>query len=123
MGQPLSRDSLPYYVFYSEVLHANYLGDDAGATLVRDASGGALPSAGFFTPGHLVASFPDLIAPAAGASSMLDYLGGSVGSAAVSFPAGASGPVVYFAFPFETIDTAADRQAIMAEVLTRLSVN
>ncbi len=54
----------------------------------------------------------------AGAVTALTYVGGSGGTAAVQYDGAAGGGrVVYFGFPFETITSASERNAYMADIL------
>lgn len=105
--------------FYAEVLHAEYLGDDAGTYVVRGQ--GSLGEAGllrFFTPGTMDVDFADQLAPAAGAERVLDYVRGTGGAAAVLYPG--PGPVLHLGFPFESIDNAPARAAMMERALELL---
>ena len=99
--------------FFSDVLHADYIGDDAESWIVEGL--GAPSPLAFFTPGTLVASFPDQLAPAPGAESFAEYYGGFGGTAAVTFAG--DHDVVLLGFPFETIDNAEDRATVMSSVL------
>lgn len=104
--------------FFTDMLHADYIGDDAESWVV-EGLGTSAPIT-FFTPGTLVASFPDQLAPAPGAESFAEYYGGFGGTAAVTYSG--DHDVVLLGFPFETIDNAEDRATVMAAVLDALGV-
>jgi hypothetical protein len=103
--------------FYSGYLRAGYAEDDAGTYQVAPASGSifvGLPSFSFYTPGMYDPDYPDLVIPLGGATSALDYQGGA-GTAAIQYEDGCE-RVVYFGFPFETIEPG-QRAAVMGRVL------
>lgn len=105
--------------FYAEVLHAEYLGDDAGTYFVRGR--GSLDEAGllrFYTPGAMNVAFADRIAPFAGAELVAEYVRGTADGAAV-LHAG-PGAVLHLGFPFESIDGAPGREAVMGWALSLL---
>jgi spore germination protein YaaH len=117
--------------FYREILHAEYVADDAG---VYRATG--VPGFGFDnlraafdngTHGGYDVDFPDGIRPVGGARLAMTYDGvnpAQLGGAAVFWQdANVNGPMVaYLAFPFEMIYDAGERHALMARVLQLLSV-
>ena len=105
--------------FFSDVLHAQYLGDDAEAYLVRGE--GPLAELGrwaFYTPGTQDIRFADQLAPGPGAQQAARYDRGLSGGAAVFHPG--PGAVLLLGFPFETIDSAPDRIALMERALELL---
>jgi D-alanyl-D-alanine carboxypeptidase len=105
--------------FYADVLHAQYLGDDAGTYVVRGQ--GSLSEAGllrFFTPGTMEVDFADHLAPAAGAEQVMGYVRGTGDAAAVLHPG--PGAVLHLSFPFESIDSAPARAAVMERALELL---
>lgn len=61
--------------------------------------------------------YPDVIAPAGGAETLVEYATDDV--AAVGWRSG-SGGVVYFAFTIDGLDDTADRRAIAAAALAYL---
>jgi hypothetical protein len=106
--------------FMTDVLRAAYDGDDA-ATVAAGKGTGALDGVGplqFYTPGDEDIAFPDLLAPAAGSSVVLQYLGGTGVGAAVAFDG--DGRTIVLGFPFESIDNAADRALVMERSLAFL---
>ncbi|MFN3763351.1 MAG: hypothetical protein ACK4WK_09155 [Anaerolineae bacterium] len=104
--------------FYRNTLRARYIADDAGTYLVTPTVGSifaGLPPFRFDAPGMYDPDFPDVISPTAGSVAALEYVGGTGGVAAIQYADGCS-RLVYFAFPFETIDPSA-RSAVMARVV------
>jgi D-alanyl-D-alanine carboxypeptidase len=104
--------------FLSEVLHATYVGDDSGTSMVRGL--GPAAEAGifsFFDPGREGVEFPDSIAPAAGGETVVEYVGGAADTAGVR---AGDGHVVLLAFPLETVDELAQRKALLDLVLADL---
>ncbi len=104
--------------FYRNTLRAQYVADDAGTYMVTPTVGSifaGLPPFRFDAPGMYDPDFPDVISPTAGSVAALEYVGGTGGTAAVHYADGCS-RLVYFAFPFETIDPSA-RSAVMARVV------
>jgi hypothetical protein len=110
--------------FFTDVLRAGYLGDDAGTPLAHGVgpfAGGAgvTPRIGFLRPGGLRVSFPDRLEATAGGETWLTYEGGADGAAAVAHASagGGAGRTVVMGIPLEAIDNDADRTAVMAQVL------
>lgn len=104
--------------FYADALHATYVADDSGTKSVVPVAGGlfdGIGELGFYTPAELDVGYPDVIAPVGGATAELAYLDGIGGTAAISY-AGAH-RVVHLGFPFESIDNAPQREAVMDAVL------
>ena len=106
--------------FYNSVLHADYVGDDAGT---YDVSGNSGEFAGlgrfhFHEAGLYDPDYPDRLQPANGSIEVLRYEGGSGGAAAVQYvsPSNDCERLIYFGFPFETIQ-ADRRDAVMSTVL------
>lgn len=103
--------------FFGDYLKASYVGDDAGTSRAR-STGVVLSSSqmslGFYTPADLVVRYPDALAPMEGASAALEYAGVNT-AAAIAYQGSHS--VVYFGFPFESIDNAPDRRRVMAEIV------
>jgi len=112
LGDEAMRD------FYNGALRADYLADDAGTFSVTPVPGGLFADVGelgFLTPQTMQVDYPDVLVPEPGALSELTYVGGTGGTAAISY-AGTS-RVVYLGFPFETIDNAPQREAVMAAIV------
>jgi hypothetical protein len=105
--------------FYNNYLRADYVGDDAGTYKVDPASTSSIfagsPSFSFYTPGMYDPDYPDQMTPLGGAIPALTYQGGAGGMAAVQYENGCE-RVVYFGFPFETIEPGR-RADVMAQVL------
>lgn len=104
--------------FFSEVLGGSYVADEAGTFSAAGVAGGwfdGLAELGFYTPGTQEVLYADVLAPASGGEEALRYVGGAGGTAAVVRDGATK--VVLFGFPFESIDTAADRAAVMERVL------
>lgn len=105
--------------FYAEVLHAEYLGDAAGTYVVRGQ--GSLDGVGllrFFTPGTMDVEFADHLAPTADGERVVDYVRGTADGAAVLFAG--PGAVLHLGFPFESIDSAPARAAVMERAVELL---
>ena len=91
--------------FLGDRLGAAFVDDDAGTRQVDAAADGPLQGVPAFafddgTGGTYDAKYPDVLAPAAGARSILHYAGGAV--AGVSRDQGA-GRSILLGFPFETV--------------------
>jgi len=105
--------------FFADVLRAQYLGDESGTYVVRPTGElGDLPLWGMFTPGALVVGYADRLAPAGGGQAVASYVRGIAGDAAVLSEG--PGPVLLMGFPFEAIDNAADRAALMGRAVQLL---
>lgn len=105
--------------FYAQVLHAEYLSDDAETYVVRGQ--GPLDDGSlwrFFTPGTMDVDFADRLAPTAGAEQVAEYVRGGGGGAAVYYAG--PGAVLHLGFPFESIDRAATRTSLMQHALELL---
>jgi hypothetical protein len=121
--------------FYEGTLKANYVADDANTYNVNAAAGGIFAGLSGFSfsngatftgaDGQLYnVDYPDVITPQAGAISALTYNGGIGGTAAIQVPGIAgNGSIVMLAFPFETINSAATRAALMDRVLDFFGVD
>ena len=104
--------------FYNDVLGGDYVSDVAGTYNVNGAAGSIFDGLSFsFDDGTQFydSEFADVINPTGGAQMALTYSGG--GGAAIQKKGSVTGDVVMFGFPFETITTAADREAVMAAVM------
>ena len=107
--------------FYNNSLHADYVSDDANTYNVAGATGSIFEGLSFsFDDGSLFydSQFPDVITELGGATRALNYVGGSGGGAAIQYDSGASTKLVNFGFPFETIATTSDRNAVFSRVLS-----
>ena len=113
--------------FYSDTLKADYLADDAGSYNVNAAGGSIFTGLSFsFSSGNVFSSLtsqtynvdtPDRINPLGGAIAALTYSTG-IGAAGIQHTdAGTGAQLVMFAFPFETITTAANRAAVMERIV------
>jgi hypothetical protein len=104
--------------FFNQTLRAEYLGDDADTYYVEGSGGifADLPLTGFYAPDGIDARFPDQLAPHAGSIATLDYVGGAGGVAGIEYEGDYR--LVYFGFPFESIDGAPERARVMSRVLT-----
>ncbi len=108
--------------FYNHALKANYVADDANTYSVQGKAGSIFEGLSFgFDNGSLFydVTFPDVISPTGGATSSLEYVGGTGGTAAIEYAptSGEGGRVVMFGFPFETMTSAAARAETMEAVL------
>jgi len=105
--------------FYNNQLRADYVGDDANTYTVQGAAGSIFAGLSFsFDDGSIFydAQYPDRISPLGGATTALNYVGGTGDSAAIQFDGGDT-KVVNFGFPFEIITSENDRSAVMDRVL------
>ncbi len=112
--------------FYSNVLRATYLGDDAGTYMATPVAGSLLDGLPVIlfddgTHGTFNADWPDYFTPIGGARPVLTYGDGHGPPAALQYDSGGCSRLVYFGFPFETIYDAALRQAVMNRVIAFLS--
>jgi len=102
--------------FYNTYLRAAYAGDDAATYQVAPVAGrifAGLPAFRFDTLYN--ADYPDQLTPLGGAQAALIYSGGAGGTAAIQYANGCQ-RLVYFGFPFETIETAR-RAEVMGRAL------
>ncbi len=108
--------------FYSNYLHADYVGDDAGTYQVQAAPGSifaGLDPFRFDAPGMYDPDYPDQLTPyGIDSTAALTYQGGAGGIAAVQYDGGCE-RVVYLGFPFETIHSG-QRADVMARTLSFL---
>lgn len=107
--------------FLQEVLHAGYVGDDAATFVVGQGSGpfADMGPLQFLTIGDQDIAYPDLLAPANGSESVLQYIGGAAGAAGVAFDG--TGRTIVLGFPFESIDNVDDRTRVMERSLAFLT--
>ncbi|MGI9457978.1 MAG: fibronectin type III domain-containing protein [Aeoliella sp.] len=113
--------------FYNNSLRADYVSDDANTYDAQGAAGSIFAGLSFSfddgTQGFYDVTFPDVISPLGGATTALNYVGGTGGGAAIQYDSGGDTKVVNFGFPFETITTEADRNAAMDRVLDFFGLN
>jgi len=110
--------------FYNNSLRADYVSDDAGTYDVQAVGGSIFDGLSFsFDDGSQFynVNFPDVISPLGGATTALNYVGGTGGGAAIQYDSGGSTKVVNLAFPFETITDQTDRNNVMSRVLSFFS--
>ncbi len=104
--------------FVRQVLHADYVADDAETYTVTATAAGALAGLEPFTfdaPGEYDADFPDVLRPPEGAAVALTYTGGTGGAAAVQASEGCRRTLV-MGFPLEVVRSEA-RGEVMGRVL------
>ncbi len=123
-GESSSNPSSSDRAFFADVLHAAYLNDGTASTTQATGTGapfGPIGTFPFFTPGTspYQAGFPDgLAAVGPGASTVMTYANGTQSGAAVAYDGSAGGGrVVYLGFPFELIEPAGTRSAVMGAAL------
>lgn len=105
--------------FFGDVLHAGFATDDADTHTAAPVVGGlfdGIGELGFYSPAREDVEFPDVLVPGAGGEPVLGYVGGTGGVAAVAYDDGVQ-RVVLLGFPFESIDDAASREAVMERIL------
>ncbi len=108
--------------FYNTYLRADYAGDDAGTYQVTPAPGSifdGLASFSFYSAEMYDPDYPDQLTPLGGAVAALTYQGGVGGTAAVQYGSSCE-RVVYFGFPFETIEPG-KRVTVMTRTLDFLN--
>jgi hypothetical protein len=110
--------------FYNNVLKADYVADDAATYNASGVAGSIFSGLSvIFDSGAQFynVDFPDRISPLGGATAALNY--GSGGAAAIQHTdAGTGAQLVMLAFPFETITSAATRNAVMERVIDYFSL-
>lgn len=104
--------------FAAEVLGAGLANDDAGTYEVVGVAGSDLAGVSwtsFYAPDGMDIMFPDVLTPGAGAETILRYVGGAGGAAAIA----TTGPrrVVVTGFPIEAVPSAAARATILEATL------
>lgn len=131
IGYEMARSGRPERTRYEGLFKAVYLNDNAADKQVIGVSGTAFQGLTFgygttASDDNYLEDFPDYINATGGGQIVLHY--GNLLGAAVSYRGiyGASGNpparMVYMAFPFETINLAADRVAVMRAVLSELDI-
>ncbi|MCA9260862.1 MAG: hypothetical protein KDA61_16725, partial [Planctomycetales bacterium] len=105
--------------FFQTTLHASYVRDSTSARTASGAAGSVFAGAALSFGGPNAAypvETPDVIAPAAGAEAALLY--GDGATAAITWAdVESDARLVLMAFPFETIDTASQRELLMRQTL------
>jgi hypothetical protein len=118
--------------FFTSTLRGSYPADAGGTTYNNSDDAGTYAAAGAAgsifaglslafdngNSGTYNVDFPDKIFPAAGsgATTAINYSGGTGGSAGIQYASGNT-RLVFLGFPFETITTAANRNTVMGAVL------
>jgi hypothetical protein len=106
--------------FYTGTLKSSYVADDAGTYSASGVAGkifsGIALSFDDGTSGAYNVSAPDVLDISGGSQLAMTYPGVAVGGAAIQYSSGNT-RLVNIGFPFETITTAANRNAVMAAVL------
>lgn len=123
LGWDLVEQGLPDdQAFYSDVLRADYVGDDAGTHTVRGAQGAlaGLAPFGFFTPDQMVVDYPDRLGLGDDVTPILEYLGGTGGIAGIQWEGDYR--LVYLGFPFESIDHPDMRREVLTRALAFLGI-
>ncbi|MEM6990572.1 MAG: D-alanyl-D-alanine carboxypeptidase [Myxococcota bacterium] len=103
--------------FFSEMLHADYLGDESAAWFIDGVAGpfADLGTNGVYTPGTIVAGFTDQLEAGPDAEAVAAYYGGFGGTAAVSYDG--EHRVLLLGFPFSAIDNAEAKRTLMTSAL------
>lgn len=111
--------------FYNTFLKADYVADDSGSYTATGEVGGIFAGLSFAydngSAGIYFCDYPDVLTTISGSTVALRYGSGTVAATQFSgvFPSGTTpGKMVNFGFPFETITTQPDRDAVMDRVLT-----
>jgi hypothetical protein len=106
--------------FFNNTLHANYVADDANTYNVTGSAGSIFAglSMSFDNGAQFYnVDFPDVLSASAGSTVAMTYVGGTGGGAATQWSGASGQKVVLLGFPFETITTTANRNAVMSAVL------
>jgi len=109
--------------FLLNYLHAGYVNDDANDYSVTGTDGGIFADLSFKyddgTGGIYQEDYPDVIAPKQSAAACLEYSSGITAGIQYegTFSDGiATGKLVYFGFPWETITTFTDRKEVLKNI-------
>lgn len=131
IGWDLSHLGTQYdFDFYSNYLKAEYVNDDAATYLAYGKSGTPFDGLTLHfddgTHGTYDVKYPDVIKPLNGSSEGFTYDNG--GAAGIyytgTFPGGSKeAKLVYMAFPFETIYTESERNALMDKIVDYFGLN
>jgi len=104
--------------FYNGSLHASYVRDDADTFSAEPVQSGIFSDVGeigFLTQPTMQVDYPDVITPQNGAVSELRYIGGTGGTAAISYSG--SYKLVHLGFPLETVDNGPQREEMMDAII------
>ncbi len=107
--------------FLHETLHAAYAADDANTYTAQGTPDGSLATVGtidFDAPDEYDADYPDVLAPYGGSEAAMEYVGGTGGTAALSYDDG-SRCLILFGFPLEVVRPS-QLPALMGEAINRL---
>jgi hypothetical protein len=104
-----------------DVMHVAYEADDAETYDVAPPGGGIFSGLDAFSfdpeaGASYDADYPDVISAADGAVVDLEYAGGAGGGASIEHDGGDT-RIVYWGFPFEAVDDAPARAALMERIL------
>jgi hypothetical protein len=114
--------------FIHNQLHAAYVADSSGVWNFKGVANSIFAgnTNGTFDDGSqgiYLVGYPDVIAPANGATTGVNYSNVTSGAAGITYNGAAGGgKVVYLGFPFETILDAGVRSAYMADALNFFNV-
>ncbi len=110
--------------FYNNYLKSTYVGDDGQSYDFTGSSGDIFDglSGTFDDSNNYDVEFPDRISPFGGATTVLEYVGGTGDGAGIAYK-GSDFGVINVGFPLETIVDAATRNAIICEAVTYLTPN
>jgi hypothetical protein len=107
--------------FFNNTLHAGYAADDANTYTASGAAGSIFSGISLtFDNGKgdmYGVDSPDKLSASSGSTIAMSYTGAGSGGAAVQYSTAAGQRVVVMGFPFESITTAANRNAVMKSVL------
>ena len=122
VGWQLNYYSIPEDIaFYNDYLHADYIHDDSGFRSLTGIPGDPVGDGLMFDIGGGDGSgnqdWPSEIEPRTGAAAVLEYSPGAEGG--IRYDTGHR--LVYLAFGFEAVNTAADRDTLMSRCLDWLA--
>jgi hypothetical protein len=107
--------------FFTSTLKSNYVSDDAAVYAATGTVDGIFAGISLNfdngTSGTYDVDFPDVLSAPSLSVKAMNYSGSSSGAAIQWAPAGQPAKVVMMGFPFESITTSANRNAVMAAVL------
>ncbi len=107
--------------FLHETLHAAYVADDANTYTAQGRPGSPLAGTGainFDAPDEYDANYPDVLMPYGGSTTAMEYVGGTGGTAALSYDDG-SRCLLLFGFPLEVVRPS-QLPTLMGEAINRL---
>ncbi len=110
--------------FFGQFLKATYVGDNAASYNVRGMTGTLAEGLVFrYGASPYTEDYPDFINPVNGGQAILQYDNGRTAAVAYNGLFGTAtkaGKMIYFAFPFDTIDTLENRREVFRRVLSYL---